>query len=91
MDQKTVIEKLQILLPHWIEHNDNHETEFKKWAALARSEGQGILAELLDKAVLSMSKTDEILKKTLAEIGGPGEEHCHHHASQLFIGTSADD
>jgi len=79
MEQKTVLEKLQILLPHWIEHNDNHETEFKKWADLARSEGQGTLAELLDKAVLSMTKTDEILKKALAEIGGPSEEHCHHH------------
>ena len=41
MDQKTTMEKLQILLPHWIEHNHNHEAEFKKWADLARAEGQG--------------------------------------------------
>lgn len=79
MDQKTVLEKLQILLPHWIEHNNNHETEFKKWAELVRSDEQETLAELLDKAVISMSKTDEILKKALAEIGGPGKDHHHHH------------
>ncbi|OGQ86927.1 MAG: hypothetical protein A2512_12495 [Deltaproteobacteria bacterium RIFOXYD12_FULL_56_24] len=79
MDQKTTREKLQILLPHWIEHNHNHEAEFKKWADLVRTEGQGGLAELLDKAVASMGETDSILQKVLAEIGGPGEGHCHHH------------
>ncbi len=82
MDQKTTMEKLQILLPHWIEHNHNHETEFKKWVDLARAEGQGALAELLDKAVASMAETDTLLKKVLAEIGGPsegGHHHGHHH------------
>lgn len=79
MDQKTALEKLQILLPHWIEHNYNHETEFKKWADLARREGQGTLAEFLDRAVISMTETDEILQKALAEIGGPGEDHHHHY------------
>ncbi|MCX5876259.1 MAG: hypothetical protein NT087_08210 [Deltaproteobacteria bacterium] len=79
MDQKTTMEKLQILLPHWIEHNHNHETEFKKWVDLARAEGQGPLAELLDKAVSSMAETDSILKKALAEVGGPGAGHHHGH------------
>lgn len=79
MDQKTTREKLQILLPHWIEHNHNHEAEFKKWADLVRSEGQETLAELLHQAVASMAETDSILQKVLAEIGGPGEGHCHHH------------
>lgn len=79
MDQKNTREKLQILLPHWIEHNHNHEAEFKKWADLARAEGQGGLADLLAQAVASMGETDGILQKVLAEIGGPGEGHCHHH------------
>lgn len=79
MDQKTTTEKLQILLPHWIEHNHNHETEFKKWVDLVRSEGQTGLADLLAKAVASMAETDGILQKALAEIGGPGEGHHHGH------------
>jgi hypothetical protein len=82
MDQKTTTEKLRILLPHWIEHNHNHEAEFEKWAALVRAEGQGSLAALLDKAVASMAETDGLLKKALAEVGGPsecGHEHHHHH------------
>jgi len=79
MAQKTTMEKLRILLPHWIEHNNNHEAEFKKWVDLARAEGQGGLAELLAKAVASMAETDGILQKALAEIGGPGEPHPHGH------------
>lgn len=78
MHPKTTVEKLQVLLPHWIEHNENHEAEFKKWAQLVRTEGQSPLAEILDQAVASMGATDAILKKALAEIGGPGEGHHHH-------------
>ncbi|MEI7899214.1 MAG: hypothetical protein WCK89_03110 [bacterium] len=79
MDPKTTIEKLQILLPHWIEHNNNHEAEFRKWAAAARTEGAESLAGLLDKAAASMAATDELLKKTLAEAGGPANDHHPHH------------
>lgn len=79
MDQKTTMEKLQILLPHWTEHNHNHEAEFKKWADLARTEGQGELADLMDKAVASMAATDDILKKAMAKIGAPVADHHHHH------------
>ena len=83
MDAKTTIEKLQILLPHWIEHNKNHESEFRKWADAARAEGLESLAVKLDKAVSSMAVTDEILKKTLTEAGGSDshthDEHHHHH------------
>ena len=46
MDQKTTMEKLRILLPHWIEHNHNHEAEFKKWVELVGSEGHAVLAEI---------------------------------------------
>ena len=82
MNEKTILEKLQVLLPHWIEHNKNHEAEFKKWADLARAEGSEHLAALLDKATTSMSVTDELLKTTLREAGGPSIDahpHPHHH------------
>ena len=78
MSEKSTIEKLQILLPHWVEHNNNHETEFKKWAEEARKEGGNTLADLLDKAVASMATTDTILKEALKEVGGPDEGHHHH-------------
>jgi len=79
MDAKTTTEKLQILLPHWIEHNNNHEVEFRKWAASARAEGAERLAKLLEQATASMATTDEILKKALIEAGGAAPDPHHHH------------
>ena len=84
MNSKTTRQKLQILLPHWIEHNNNHEAEFRKWADAARTEHADRLTELLNQAAVSMATTDEILKKALAEAGGPDaghhHPHPHHHA-----------
>jgi len=79
MDVKTTVEKLQILLPHWIEHNNNHEAEFRKWAESARSEGGESLGALLDKAASSMAATDALLKIMLTEAGGPSSADHHHH------------
>jgi len=80
MDIKSTVEKMQILLPHWIEHNHNHEAEFRQWAASARAEGSENLAGFLDKAVATMATTNEILKKALTEVGGPSKaQHPHHH------------
>jgi len=81
MEAKTTVEKLQVLLPHWVEHNANHEAEFRKWAEAARTESQPRLAGLLDEAAASMSATDALLKQALAEAGGTkgAAPHSHHH------------
>lgn len=79
MEPKTAIEKLQLLLPHWIEHNLNHGIEFERWSASARAEGADGLAALLKDAAAAMAATDALLKKALAEIGGPAEGHSHAH------------
>jgi hypothetical protein len=79
MEQKTTIDKLQILLPHWVEHNSHHGEDFWKWAELARQDGHQELAALLDQAISSMKVTDGILEKALALIGGSDSNHHHHH------------
>lgn len=79
MDPRTTIDKLRILLPHWIDHNRDHAAEFRQWAASARTEGSESLAALLDKAAAQTAATDELLKKAEIEIGGPGETHDHTH------------
>lgn len=84
MDSKTTVEKMRILLPLWIEHNNHHEADFRKWADLARSEQSDKLAEILDQAATSMTATDALLKKALAEAGGSdttphSHDHHHHH------------
>ena len=35
MTTMTEREKLQALLPHWIEHNAEHAAEFRRWASVA--------------------------------------------------------
>lgn len=35
MATMTEQEKLRALLPHWIEHNTEHASEFRRWAELA--------------------------------------------------------
>ena len=79
MEPKTTLEKLQILLPHWIEHNQNHAAEFQKWAAAARADGATSLAAILDQAAANMLATDTLLKQASAEAGTPVVAHHHHH------------
>ena len=79
MDPKTTIEKLRILLPHWLEHNRHHGAEFRQWAAAARTEAAESLAALLDKAAANTAATDDLLKKAETEVGGPGDDHGYPH------------
>ena len=73
------IEKLRMLLPHWMEHNSGHEAECIKWADIARKEGLPKVAEHIDAAVKTMKDVNEFLGKALEEAGGPGETDHHHH------------
>lgn len=82
METKTTIDKLRILLPHWVEHNYHHGEDFWKWAKLAREEGHAEVADLLDQAISSMKVTDGILEKALDMIGGAGTSHRHHDEHQ---------
>ncbi|OGV65839.1 MAG: hypothetical protein A2498_09870 [Lentisphaerae bacterium RIFOXYC12_FULL_60_16] len=91
MEPTTIIDKLRILLPHWITHNRNHEAEFGKWAALARTEGAENLATLLDKAAAAMVATDTILKQVGQAVGAPGEIQGHAHRHDHEPGTASPD
>lgn len=80
MSDMSGIEKLRVLLPHWLEHNDAHIAEFKKWRGVAREEVDQDVAKLLSEAIQGMEKTGESLAKALDKIGGPkGGHHGHHH------------
>jgi hypothetical protein len=73
------IEKLRVLLPHWIEHNGEHAKEFREWADRAGPAKEHILAaaELVEEA-------NDHLAEALEQVGGPleqgpmVEEHGHH-------------
>jgi hypothetical protein len=60
------IDKLRILIPHWIEHNAEHEDEFRRWAEKA-----GEYANNLRAAADSIAQANEQLQVALDNMGGP--------------------
>jgi hypothetical protein len=82
MSEQDTTRKLRVLLPHWIEHNNNHIAEFRKWEGEARTEPGQEVALLLAKAISDMEKTGKSLSEALEKVGGPlegGGGHHHHH------------
>ena len=43
-------EKLQRLLPHWIEHSLEHAETFRQWSNIARDRGRETAAQHLERA-----------------------------------------
>lgn len=73
------IEKLRVLLPHWIEHNTGHESECLKWVEIAKEQGKIDVASSIEAAVQTMKKANQHLETALAKAGGPMAAHHHHH------------
>jgi len=57
--------KLRILLPHWIEHNEEHAASFQRWVARARALGQEETARRIEKAVEQMAACNQALTAAL--------------------------
>jgi len=57
--------KLRILIPHWIAHNQEHANEFRDWATLNEMVSADILAAA-DAVVLA----NESLLSALEKLGG---------------------
>lgn len=79
MTTKTDLEKLQIMLPHWLAHNKSHAAEFESWSAVAKAAGQPEAAALIAKAAVHLNEADQALSAALAKVGGAKEEEHHHH------------
>lgn len=71
---KSEVDKLRILLPHWIEHNMEHATEFRRWAGVAGEAGEDVHA-----AAEQMEGASRLLKSALERLGG-ALEGGHIHA-----------
>ena len=81
MSEKSEIEKLRILLPHWIEHNNSHVAEFVKWQQVVAGVAGDAAVQRLAEAVAALGQAGQALDEALVELGGPleGEGHHHHH------------
>jgi len=57
-----VQEKLQTLLDYWIEHNSEHEKEFRDWADKAVSLSTEVAQQLREAATKMAAVSDELMK-----------------------------
>jgi len=75
------LDKLRVLLKHWIDHNGGHVQEFDKWRDTMAGEGNESMTAALAKAMEQMDAVSATLNDALAELGGPaeGSDHHHHH------------
>ena len=78
------IEKLRVLLKHWIDHNGGHVEEFDKWRSTMADENRDSMADALNRAITQMDEVSATLQAALDEIGGAPDSsdhdhHNHHH------------
>jgi hypothetical protein len=63
------LDKLRVLLPHWIEHNAEHAAEFRNWAEKVRTAGEEEIAEEIDTAAKELGWVNEALSAALETLG----------------------
>jgi hypothetical protein len=62
MDQK---KKLSVVIEHWIEHNESHKGEYKKWAQTAGELGFDSVKAEIEEAMGKISQANQHLTKAL--------------------------
>lgn len=67
MDKKD-LQKLRILLEHWIEHNEAHAEEFMEWADKAKELRSSAVTEKIATASDCMLKANESLRAAIKSL-----------------------
>ncbi len=62
MDEK---KKLSVVIEHWVEHNESHIGEYKKWAQRAGEMGLDLVKSEIEEAVGKLSQSNRHLEKAL--------------------------
>jgi hypothetical protein len=62
------LEKLKKLIPHWMEHNDEHAETYQNWAAKVSSLGMKELSEILTKLHRESKKLRELFEEAMRMI-----------------------
>ena len=63
------LDKLQVLLPHWIEHHAEHARELQTWAERIQQAGREDVAERLLAAAEALQQAGDHLSNLLDEVG----------------------
>ncbi|NWF94207.1 MAG: hypothetical protein HXY46_15005 [Syntrophaceae bacterium] len=62
------LEKLKKLVPHWMEHNDEHAETYKKWAEKASSLGKEELSGILMRLHQESRKLRRLFEEAMRTI-----------------------
>ena len=65
---KVDMQKLEILLKHWIEHTEEHGKEFQKWAKKAKTFSDIVVHDNILRAIEKMCEANEYLLKALEKL-----------------------
>jgi hypothetical protein len=57
--------RLSIVIEHWIEHNQSHMGEYRKWAQRAGELGLEMVQAEIDEAIERLSQCNTYLEKAL--------------------------
>ncbi len=60
--------KIPVLIRHWIEHNESHGEEYRRWADIAREEGLEGTETLILEAADRIQSANEKLKEALEQL-----------------------
>jgi hypothetical protein len=63
-------DKLVKLLSHWIKHNEDHALNYRNWAEKAKTNGNGLVAGLLEEAAEMSLTINEKFETALAGLDG---------------------
>lgn len=76
METEKEKEKLSLLLVYWIEHNKEHEKDFKRWAEKAKGFGEigTKVYEAIIDAVEHMEEVNECLFNAFEDIDNKDKE-----------------
>ena len=60
--------KIPTVLRHWIEHNESHGEEYRRWADIAREEGLERVETLILEAAERIRSANEKLKEAMEDL-----------------------
>ncbi|MDI6761517.1 MAG: hypothetical protein QME83_00665 [Thermodesulfobacteriota bacterium] len=57
--------RLSVVIDHWIEHNESHMAEYRKWAQKAEELGLDVVKAEIEGAVEKLDQCNHSLQKAL--------------------------
>lgn len=73
------LDKLRVLLPHWIEHNEEHAADYVRWVEMAQTAGYEAAAGRIRAAIEHVAQANAALQEALDALGGPISIETHGH------------